>query len=177
MFHSYRSGKYPISAKVWRKLEAAEARIGINRRSDPSAGPSAESKGNANELGAVAVNNVALEARVAELERLVLKYPDAFRVARLLRLDTVKRTGHEFFGGVTHLAKQARVAAKETGNEELAAELALSAEEVEERLALMKEWFETLLHLEKERYSTDGVPDLGDPVADPSESGSDMQAP
>jgi len=29
MFHSYRSGKYPISAKAWRKLEAAEAGAGV----------------------------------------------------------------------------------------------------------------------------------------------------
>lgn len=29
MFHAYRSGKYPISPKVWRKLEAAERSAGI----------------------------------------------------------------------------------------------------------------------------------------------------
>lgn len=29
MFHAYRSGKYPISAKAWRKLEAAERKAGI----------------------------------------------------------------------------------------------------------------------------------------------------
>ena len=29
MFHSYRSGKYPISDKAWRKLEAAERAAGL----------------------------------------------------------------------------------------------------------------------------------------------------
>jgi hypothetical protein len=29
MFHAYRSGNYPISAKAWRKLEAAELAAGI----------------------------------------------------------------------------------------------------------------------------------------------------
>ena len=31
MFHSYRSGKYPISSKAWRKLEAAERAAGIHQ--------------------------------------------------------------------------------------------------------------------------------------------------
>lgn len=37
MFHAYRSGKYPISEKAWRKLEAAERAAGIE-----NGGPLAE---------------------------------------------------------------------------------------------------------------------------------------
>ncbi|MEI7911810.1 MAG: hypothetical protein WCK77_19435 [Verrucomicrobiota bacterium] len=33
MFYAYRSGKYPISRKAWRKLEVAERRAGIYQES------------------------------------------------------------------------------------------------------------------------------------------------
>lgn len=37
MFHSYRSGKQPISDKAWRKLEAAEKRAGLTLPPPPNA--------------------------------------------------------------------------------------------------------------------------------------------
>ena len=36
MFHAYRGGKYPISPKAWRKLEAAEQAAGVVRKNDPT---------------------------------------------------------------------------------------------------------------------------------------------
>ncbi len=44
MFHAYRSGKYPISAKAWAKLEAAERAAGIGNGQSANA----ENYGNPN---------------------------------------------------------------------------------------------------------------------------------
>ena len=41
MFHAYRSGKYPISGKAWRKLEAAERTAGITAEPPTAGGHSA----------------------------------------------------------------------------------------------------------------------------------------
>ena len=48
MFYGYRSGKYPISAKVLRKLEAAEKAAGIGPKEDSPAPPFAETSAKPN---------------------------------------------------------------------------------------------------------------------------------
>jgi hypothetical protein len=44
MFHAYRSGKYPISPKAWRKVEAAERAAGIGSAAAAASGENAESE-------------------------------------------------------------------------------------------------------------------------------------
>lgn len=67
MFHAYRSGKHPISAKVWRKLAAAELAAGIGQLdevpSPPQASPPTPSQHQA-------FNSPADAALVAVLERI-----------------------------------------------------------------------------------------------------------
>ena len=102
MSHSYRSGKYPISNKVWRKLEAAEAAAGMELekgfnvpRGTLKKGSDAESSGNPNdpEMGdqkkssalhedaatyRVPDQTEALLARIAAaLEEIARKLPDS----------------------------------------------------------------------------------------------------
>lgn len=46
MLHGYRSGKYPLTEKAWRKLEALESESGLDNRSFRSdGGPDSEMSG------------------------------------------------------------------------------------------------------------------------------------
>jgi len=50
MFHAYRSGKYPISPKAWRKLEQVERSAGILSEEVPPKAEFAESSAELNQI-------------------------------------------------------------------------------------------------------------------------------
>lgn len=63
MFHAYRSGKYPISAKAWRKLEAAERKAGIRPgEAKAEAAPDPPAPARIDQL-------IALNQQLAEMKR------------------------------------------------------------------------------------------------------------
>ena len=87
MFFAYRSGKYAISAKAWRKLEAAEQAAGLGEKKPGDVFRSGEVKefppGAENNLpvpqGAYATAKEVhdLREQVARLERMMLRLLDA----------------------------------------------------------------------------------------------------
>ena len=98
MFHSYRSGKQPISDKAWRKLEAAEQRAGMGIA--PSA--NAESLGKANES-----EDSSAWKDATDLAREGSWQPLAEVLMRRLPIDTLFATAEEI------LASQAPGAVKQ----------------------------------------------------------------
>lgn len=68
MFHSYRSGKYPISDKAWRKLEAAERAAEVVNSSSPTLpvlSENAENVGKVKEPGSDTERKVPMDYRDA----------------------------------------------------------------------------------------------------------------
>jgi hypothetical protein len=99
MFHSYRSGKQPISDKAWRKLEAAEARAGIGQ----PLGADAESSGKVKDSGA------AMGGKEAGKDYKTLFYKVAQESDLTWLLDRVDQFLEEAAGGDVEAAKLAQL--------------------------------------------------------------------
>jgi hypothetical protein len=81
MMHAYRSGKYPISPKAWRKLEAAERAAGIGGSRLPEAIAFAERSGHPD--NPPPFSGTEAEIRALVREELAASTRPAFTLAQL----------------------------------------------------------------------------------------------